>query len=108
MFKINGYQEFIKINEELPFHDEFTDILQDLVSRENNVALALLNLASLDDDVLKNNSDYIALADDIGQLSFLASNRVDTGIGYSIFHNNRRQSVRTGRLVRSIISDIPK
>jgi hypothetical protein len=95
------------INEELEIHKNVEELLDMLKIKKNKVADYISAIAK-HTDLIKLPNDYIDFGKDLNELSFIATNRVDPDNYTKNFTDTRRQSIRAGRLIRKIISDVPK
>ena len=104
--RFKNFNSFL-INEELEIHKNVEELLDLLAHKKNKVAQYILAIAN-NSDLIKLPNDFIDFGKDLNELSFIASNRVDPDDYPKNFTDTRRQSIRAGRLIRKIISDVPK
>src|ERR1035437_134188 len=101
-------EERFLINEKLEIQKELADLLELLYDKKDKVATYILRLKADSTSLITFPNDFIDFGKDLNELSFIASNRIDINDYPKNFIDTRRQSIRTGRLIRKIISDVPK
>ncbi len=106
---IKTFSKFNSINEELEMSNDLYGIIEILKARGNKIAEFLMKVR-ITRDIFDYTTDFIDLSSDIGELSFMASNRANNNPDKWMdnYEDSRRQSIKTGRLVRKIINDFPK
>ncbi len=98
---IKNFKNFL--NEEIRINNAPTDFINLLANKKNNkVAQFLAQLLQID---YNGQVDFIDIGKELGELTFIASNKADYDNTDSNYLSNRRQSIRIGRLVRKIIED---
>jgi hypothetical protein len=102
---ITNFNKFNSINEELEMSTDLYGILEILKAKKDKIAEFLMKIR-ISRDAFIFSTDYIDLGSNLTELSFLAKNRVDTIDWLANFEDSRRQSIKTGRLVRKIITDL--
>ncbi len=105
-----SFNEFNSINEELEMSTDLYSILELLKAKGDKVAIFLMKLRMSKTLSSAFDTDYIDLGSNLSELSFIAKNRVNTDPTKWLdnFEDSRRQSIKTGRLVKRLINDLPK
>lgn len=106
---IKTFKKFNSVNEELEMSNDLYGILEILKARGIAVAEFLMKVR-ITRDFFDFPTDFIDLSSDINELSFLAKNRANNNpdMWLENYEDSKRQSIKTGRLVRRIINDFPK
>lgn len=104
--RLKKFQKF-RINEELEIKENVIELLNVLRNKKSKVAEFIMMMNDYK-DLFQLPTDYISFGNDLNELSFLASNRIDRNDSDKNYEDTRRQSIRTGRLVRKMIADYPK